>query len=203
VLRLTETEHAVAEIAAVAEHVASMTAATSAFRIEPDVPPGAPVPSAGPLVSLDGPASPDARSTLDEIRAWMREALGLDYVPAVWRALAHQPKLLSTTWKKERLVMAPGALDELVKGCAALAVAELRQSVYWTSYYSHFLRRRSGLDDAALVEIAGAVMHYVSFNTIAHGMRLPPPVSELTAAAVAPGGPHEEVVPGVRRRPPR
>jgi len=43
-------------------------------------------------------------------------------------------------------------------------------------------------------------MHYVSFNTIAHGMRLEPPVSALAAADVAPGGPLEHIVPGVRRR---
>lgn len=203
VLRLTGTERGVAEVAAIAEHVASMTAATSAFRLQPDVPPATGPAALSPLIApLDQSHAGDAASTLSEIETWMRDSLGLDYVPAVWRGLAHQPKLLASTWKKERLIMGPGVLDELVKGCVALAVAEFRQSDYWISYYSHYLRTRVGLDDSALTEVAGAVMHYVSFNTIAHGMRIHPPVEDLTAADVAPGGPREEVVPGVSRRRP-
>ena len=42
-------------------------------------------------------------------------------------------------------------------------------------------------------------MHYASFNTIAHGMRLAAPFDGLTSADVAPGGPREDMVPGLRR----
>jgi hypothetical protein len=41
-------------------------------------------------------------------------------------------------------------------------------------------------------------MHYVSFNTIAHGMRLDPPMADMTAADVAPGGRFEHLLPGAR-----
>jgi len=57
------------------------------------------------------------------------------------------------------------------------------------------------MDDRALVEIAGAGMRYVSFNTIAHGMRLPAPFAGMEAADVVPGGQHEHQVPGARRPP--
>jgi hypothetical protein len=107
---------------------------------------------------------------------------------------------LEATWRKDRLVFRAGAVDDLVKLCVALAVAQFRGSAYWIAYYTHLLRTIRELDDRALVDIAGSVMHYVSFNTIAHGMRLHPPVEELTAADVAPGGPREHVVPGVRRK---
>ena len=53
--------------------------------------------------------------------------------------------------------------------------------------------------DQLLVEIAGAVMHYVSFNTIAHGMRLDAPLAHLTAPDFVPGGPLEHHVPGVKK----
>jgi hypothetical protein len=43
-------------------------------------------------------------------------------------------------------------------------------------------------------------MHYVSFNTIAHGMRLEAPIADIAATDVAAGGPLEHVVPGARRR---
>ncbi len=199
VLRLTGTERAVAEVAAIAEHVASLTTAAAAFQLRPDIPVEAADGAASTLVPLlDEGSAGEAAGTLAEIREWARQSLGVDRVPAVWRALAHHPRLLEATWRKDRLVLGPGTLDELVKGCTALAVAQLRQSPYCIAYLTHFLRRRCGLDDRAIVELAGAVMHYVSFNTIAHGMRLDPPVADLSAAGVAPGGRFEQYLPGGR-----
>jgi hypothetical protein len=61
------------------------------------------------------------------------------------------------------------------------------------------LRTRSRLDDRALVEITGTVMHYMSFNVIADGMRLEPPAADITAADVEPGGRLEHIVAGLRR----
>jgi hypothetical protein len=199
VARLTGTERAVAEVAAIAEHVASLTAAAAAFQLRPDTSPAAGDPDGGAVVPLlDEHSAGDAAATLAEIREWARQALGVDRVPAVWRALAHQPKLLEATWRKDRLVLGAGALEELVKGCAALAVAQFRQSAYWIAYLTQFLRTRCGLADRGVVELAGAVMHYVSFNTIAHAMRLDPPFGDMRAADVAPGGRFEHLLPGGR-----
>lgn len=197
VLRLTGTERAVAEVAAIAEHVASLTTAAAAFQLRPDVQSEAGDGAGSPLVPLlDEESAGEAAGTLAEIREWARQSLGIDRAPAVWRVLAHHPRLLEATWRKDRLVLSPGTLDELVKGCAALAVAQFRQSPYCIAYLTQFLRTRCGLEDRGLVELAGAVMHYVSFNTIAHGMCLDPPVTELTASDVAPGGRSEQHLPG-------
>ena len=121
-LRLTGTERGVAEIAAVAEHVASLTSTAAAFDLRPDVPHTAPD---GVVIVplLDETSAPDAAATLSEIRGWAKDALGIDHIPAVWRALAHVPRLLESTWRKDRLVLSAGTLDELVKGCAALPAA--------------------------------------------------------------------------------
>lgn len=199
VLRLTGSERAVAEVAAIAEHVASLTTAAAAFQLRPDVPLEAEDGAGSPLVPLlDEGSAGEAAGVLAEIRAWARQSLGVDRAPAVWRALAHQPRLLEATWRKDRLVLGPGVMDELAKGCAALAVAQFRQSSYCIAYLTQFLRTRCGLEDRGVVELAAAVMHYVSFNTIAHGMRLDPPVTDLTAPDVAPGGRFEEHLPGGR-----
>ena len=199
-LRLTGTERAVAEIVAVAEHVASLTAASAAFHLAPDVAIPGPVTGDSLVAPVDAQNSGDAARTLREIREWSEHTLGVTHVPVIWRVLAHQPRLLETTWRKDRMVLRGGAVDELVKSCVALAVAQFRQSPYWISYFTHVLRTTQHLDDRALVDLAGSVMHYVSFNTIAHGMRLHPPVADIAAADVAPGGPLEYVVPGVRRK---
>jgi hypothetical protein len=201
VLRLTETSRAVVEIVAIAEHVASLTTVAAAFQLNPDVP--APLASGGhaPLIPL-GPESNsgESSSTLADIHAWVPNALGVTHVPAIWRALAHDARLLEATWKKDRLVLGAGSLDVVVKGCAALAVAQFRQSAYWINYLTQYLRVSCHFDDRSLVEIAGSVMHYISFNTIAHGMRLPASMEMLDARDVMPGGQFEHQVPGVKRR---
>ena len=200
-LRLAGTERAVVEITAVAEHVASLTAAAAAFQLRADVP-AAPGDEHGmslfPL--LDATDAGEAGGALTEIGDWAAQALGINHVPAVWRALAHDPRLLEATWRKDRLVLAAGTLDELTKGCVALAVAHFRQSAYWIAYLTQYLRTRCKVDNRALIEITGMVMHYLSFNTIADGMRLEPPCSAMEASDVAAGGRFEHLVPGVRRR---
>ena len=193
VLRLTQDDRAVAEIAAVAEHMASLTAAAAGFQLQPDV--GA-APTDGSLVTLlDEGSAPEAAQTLGEIREWASRALGIERTPAIWRALAHQPRLLEATWRKDRLILGAGVLDQLVKGCAALAVAQFRQSSYWITYLTQFMRHSCGFDDQAIVQLVGAVMHFVSFNTIAHGMRLDAPYEDMTAADFAPGGRLEHQTP--------
>lgn len=190
-----------AEIAALSEHLASLTAASAALQLAPDVP-AQPTDSAGmPLVPMvDQASAGEAAETLGQIAGWSAKALGIGHVPGIWRALANDPTLLAATWRKDQLVLAAGALDELTKGCVALAVAQFRQSPYWIAYMTQYVRTHCGVDNRMLVEIAGSVMHYVSFNTIAHGMRLDPPFSMMESDDVGPSGRFEHLVPGVRRR---
>ena len=121
-----------AEIAAVAEHIASLTAASSAFQVRPDLPDEPGAGAGNPLIPLvEEDRAGDAAEVFAEIREWARASLGVDRVPAVWRALARHQGLLEATWRKDRLVLSAGAVDELTKGCVALAVAQFRQSSYW------------------------------------------------------------------------
>lgn len=191
-LRLTGTERAVAEIAAVAEHIASMTAAAASFMLQPDVPaPAGPAAGAATVPLLDEKTAPQAASTLAEIREWSQRALGIQHIPNVWRALAHHPRLLEAIWRKNRLTLTAGVLDERTKAGAALAVAQFRQSGYWIVYQTQFLRVSCGFDDRSLVEAAAMMMHSLSFNTIAHGMGLDAPMDNLAAADFGPGGRYE------------
>jgi hypothetical protein len=74
------------------------------------------------------------------------------------------------------------------KACTALAVAMNARSGYLTSYLTPWVRRAAGLDDGGLVELGAAVMHYVSFNTVAHGMMLDPPLVDVRAEDFRPSG---------------
>jgi hypothetical protein len=188
VLRLTGSEQAVAEVAATAEHVASLTAAAAAFQLPAD-PTGYPTdPSGTAITLLDEKSVPEAVETLGEIGAWARDALGSDQMPSLWRAPAHRPRLLATVWRKHRLVLSAGVLDERTKACAGLATAQFRRSPYLVAYLGRLLRHSFGFDDGALVELAAMTMHALAFNTIAGGMLLEAPFDELAAADFVPGG---------------
>ncbi len=188
VMRLTGSERAVAEISAIAEHMASMTAAAAGFMLQPDVPAQEGLPAVATVALLDEETAPEAAATLAEIRAWAGEALKTDRVPSIWRAFAHHPRLLEAVWRKNRLVLGAGVLDERTKAGAALAVAQFRQSPYWIAYQTRFLRVSCGFDDRSLVELTAMMMHSLAYNTIAHGMRLDAPIDNLAAADFAPGG---------------
>ena len=73
------------------------------------------------LINLlsDEEISAEARAVFDEIRA----ARNTDYINNFWRALAHDPALLRATWDRLKVVMAPGALDPLVKELLYVAVS--------------------------------------------------------------------------------
>jgi alkylhydroperoxidase/carboxymuconolactone decarboxylase family protein YurZ len=177
VLRLGVGERGVTEIMAVSEHVSSLCAGAAALQLAPDVPERQGPPPAG----VGEPPPGAGAACLDEVLGWSGGHLGLDRVPDFWRLLAHQPRFLEATWAKDRLVMGPGRLDQQSKRCVALAVAASRQSPYWIAFLTHLLRR-NGLGDRALVELTASVMHYVSFNTVAHGMMLRAQHEEMTAA---------------------
>jgi len=183
VLRLGVGERGVSEILAVAEHTAGLCALAESLRLPVDLPD--PIEPSGPYAVR--PVAPaqlegEAATAMAEIKDWARDGLGVDHVPLLWRSLAHLPRLMASTWRKERLVMSAGRLDEAAKACVAFAVASFKQSPYMTAYTTARLRRSQGLDDKAMVELAGSVMHYVSFNTISHGMLLEPAATEMRAS---------------------
>ena len=188
VLRLGKTEQAITEILGVAEHVVSIAAAAEGLRLRADVPSG-PVGAPTELVDLDAAVPAECEASLGQIRAWSRERLGVDHVPAFWRALARKPRLLVSVWEKHRLVLGAAELDEDLKVAVALAAAMNKHSDYWTSYFAALGRAGHGFDDEIVVEIAGAVLHYTSFNTISHGMMLEAPHTEIVAKEFAPDAP--------------
>jgi alkylhydroperoxidase/carboxymuconolactone decarboxylase family protein YurZ len=182
--------------------MASLTAAAASFMLQPDVPVAAEHVAGAIVPLLNDETAPEAAAILTEIREWSQSALGIQHIPGVWRALAHHPRLLEAVWRKNRLVLSAGVLDERTKAGAALAVAQFRQSNYWIAYQTQFLRVSCGFDDRSLVEATAMMMHSLSFNTVAHGMRLDAPMDNLAAADFAAGGRFENT-PGPGRPPPK
>ena len=70
------------------------------------------------LVSYDE-ASPEVRAVFDDIKA----TRGVPEVNNFWKALAVHPPTLARTWESLKQVMAPGALDPVVKEMLYLAAS--------------------------------------------------------------------------------
>ena len=113
-------------------------------------------------------AVPEVRAVYDEIM----QARGTNWVNNFWKALAHDPALLRRTWENVRQVMAPGALDPLVKEMIYVAVSATNGCEYCT--YSHTAAARAkGMSEAMLMELMAVVGLANQTNRLANGLRFP------------------------------
>jgi len=112
-------------------------------------------------------AAPEVRAVYDEIM----KARGSDWINNFWKVLAHDPANLRRMWDNVRQVMAPGALDPLVKEMIYVAVSATNNCEYCT--YSHTASARSkGMSDAMLGELLAVVGLANETNRLANGYRI-------------------------------
>ena len=112
-------------------------------------------------------ASPQVRSVYDDIM----KTRGVDWINNFWKALANDPKELARIWRNVKQVMAPGALDPLVKEMVYVAVSATNGCEYCT--YSHTAAaRKRGMTDAMLMELLAVVGLANETNRLANGLRV-------------------------------
>ena len=69
-------------------------------------------------------AEEDATGKVQELYQDIKDTLGIDFVPNMYRAMAAKPEYLETQWQKIKTVMkGPGRLDSLTKEIIAVAVS--------------------------------------------------------------------------------
>ena len=113
-------------------------------------------------------ASAEVRVVYDDI---MRTR-ATDWINNFWKALANDPALLKRTWENVKQVMAPGALDPLVKEMVYVAVSATNGCEYCT--YSHTAAaRKKGMSDAMLMELMAVVGLANETNRLSNGLRIP------------------------------
>ena len=118
------------------------------------------------LTDKDAPA--ESRAVFDEIRA----ARQTDYVNNFWRALAHDPALLRATWDRLAKVMAPGALDPLVKELIYLAVSTANGCAYCV--HSHTAAARAkGMTPDQHAELLAVIAMASQTNALATALAVP------------------------------
>jgi AhpD family alkylhydroperoxidase len=117
-----------------------------------------------PLLS-DEEARAAARAVFDDIR----EKRGTDYVNNFWRALAHDPALLQATWERAQAVMAPGALDPLVKEMVYVAVSTANGCRYCVHSHTAAARAR-GMTVEQHGELLAVIAMAMQTNALAVAM---------------------------------
>jgi len=69
-------------------------------------------------------ASAEVRAVYDDIMT----TRGVDWINNFWKALANDPKELARVWRNVKQVMAPGALDPLLKEMVYVAVGPANET---------------------------------------------------------------------------
>ena len=114
-----------------------------------------------------GAASPEVRAVYDDIMATRKT----DWINNFWKALANDPRELRRVWQNVKQVMAPGALDPLLKEMIYVAVSATNGCEYCT--YSHTAAaRKKRMSDAMLMELMAVVGLANETNRLANGLRV-------------------------------
>ena len=97
-------------------------------------------------------ASQEVRAVYDDIMATRKT----DWINNFWKAIAHDPTLLKRTWESIKQIMAPGALDPLVKEMIYIAVSVTNNCNYCIA--SHTASAFSkGMTDAMFKELQAVI----------------------------------------------
>ena len=113
-------------------------------------------------------ASPEVRAVFDDIKATRK----VTEVNNFWKYLAADPPLLKRTWETQKAVLAPGALDRLVKEMIYLAVSVTNGCGYGIACHTA-LARKAGMTDAMFGELMAVVGMANQTNRFADAYRLP------------------------------
>ena len=116
----------------------------------------------------DEEVSAEALAVFDDIRA----TRGTEYINNFWRALAHDPETLAATWARLKGVMAPGALDPLVKELLYMAVSTANGCDY--CIHSHTAAARAkGMSDAQYAEFLAVIGMAMQTNGLVTALQVP------------------------------
>jgi AhpD family alkylhydroperoxidase len=112
-------------------------------------------------------ASPEVRAVYDDIM----ETRKTDWVNNFWKHQAHHPPTLKRVWEAVKAVMAPGALDPLVKEMIYVAVSVTNNCEYCIHSHTAAARGR-GMTPAMYHELLAVVALANETNRFANGYRI-------------------------------
>ncbi len=113
---------------------------------------------------------PEASAEVKAVYEDIMKTRAVDWINNFWKVLANDPAELRRVWASVKQVMAPGALDPLVKEMVYVAVSVTNGCDYCT--YSHTAAaRKKGMTDAMFMELMAVVGLANQTNRLADGLR--------------------------------
>ena len=113
-------------------------------------------------------AAPEARAVFDDIKA----TRGVADVNNFWKALAVHPPTLARTWDSLKQVMAPGALDPVVKEMLYLAASAAAGCTYCIASHTAAAVAK-GMTPAMHGELLAILGMAAETNRLAEALRVP------------------------------
>ncbi len=112
----------------------------------------------------------EATGKVKEIYDDIKESLGIDFVPNMYKTMARNPAYLEASWNKIRAVMNEQLkLDDLTKAIIALTVSTMNGCAYCITVYTGAVRKY-GLDDDGLTEVAAVIDLFNGLNKFNTGL---------------------------------
>jgi len=121
------------------------------------------------------PQPVDYASASDEVKAVFDDIMASRHVPDVnnfWKYLANDPVALRRTWSSLKEVMAPGALDPVVKEMVYLAVSITNNCGYCIASH-HSGAEKAGMTPAMFAELMSVIGMANETNRLVNGYRVP------------------------------
>ena len=113
-------------------------------------------------------ASPEVRAVFDDIKTSRK----VEDVNNFWKYLANDPRTLKRTWESLKQVMAPGALDPLMKELIYVAVSVTNNCGYCIASHSA-AAAKAGMTAAQFGELMAVVGMANETNRLVYGYRVP------------------------------
>ena len=111
-----------------------------------------------------------ATGRVKEVYDEIKESLGIDFVPNMYKTMARNPAYLEASWNKIRAIMSEqGKLDDLTKDIIALTVSTMNGCRYCIEVYTSAVRKY-GLDDDGLTEVAAVIDVFNGLNKFNTGL---------------------------------
>ena len=82
------------------------------------------------MVPIGMVAAEEATGKVKEIYDDIKQQLGIDFVPNLYRSMSAKPEYLEANWNRSQMVMKPGKLDKLTKEIIAVAVSAVNGCDY-------------------------------------------------------------------------
>jgi len=97
----------------------------------------------------------------------IRQTRASDYINNFWRALAHDPETLESTWAQLKTIMGPGSLDPLTKELIYIAVSTANGCSYCIQSHSAAARQKGMTEEQhseliSIIGMAGKTNHLVT-----------------------------------------